>query len=170
MKKIFYTYAVLNLASLSGLLSQGLVTISQPDRKFVFLNIESYHNNYIDLREFPIYEIVNSAVIYNGVVSTSVCLVTDMLFVTEGIMIADYLKILQMELVEEISNGNSEKIGKFVKIHEKIINCFGKFNKLFGTVLFVRHVMAAVCIGVLGYEISTVSTVASDEFELDYFW
>jgi hypothetical protein len=104
------------------------------------------------------FEIVYFLYCYNTFFLSLVIVPSDSLFLACGLFICSYLKTLQKSL--ENLKASDEKINEIIDDHNQILKLFEVFNKAFAPIWFVKCLIVAILICVLGFQLLVVSFLA----------
>lgn len=82
--------------------------------------------------------------------------VTDMLFFTVGIILIEYLKVVQINICQSIEHRNRKRLKSIILTHQKVIEFHSILNEVYLPIIITRHIVYGVNIFVTGFEIMVV--------------
>lgn len=85
--------------------------------------------------------------------ATSLEVMNGLYFLKYGVFIIELLKILQDEIEKSIREKNPSRLKIDIQMHNQIIGCSENLNDYFSKLLFIRYLLTAMTICMIGFDI-----------------
>lgn len=110
----------------------------------------------MDLTWSPLYEVIFINQIVMKYVLTLALIPFDLLLYDIGNIIVVNLKSIKNRFVVCLKTKNMRELGVVVTAHNKVLDCFNKFNKLYAPILLTKLLSIALLICLLGFHVTMV--------------
>ncbi len=102
------------------------------------------------------YQIVNFVEFSMIVFLPCLHLSTDLMYLSIGSILIEYLRMLQKSFKSAINNKNFQQIDKLIQVHVKIIKLHDSFNGFFMPITFTSYILNVVMSCFYAYQITEV--------------
>ncbi len=76
---------------------------------------------FFDIRFTPVYEIIYALMYYFALYGPAFHMATDMLFLSAGVFIVEYLKIVQRKFTKTVATNNNVEVYQAIEFHKRVI-------------------------------------------------